>query len=294
MSNTYLRIADTNLRPLAPGDEPAVDAYLNRHWASTMFMRANLRMGGLVDQGHPTQGTYVAMWDGATIEGLAVHYRNGALVLHAARHLGIVVREAVAISQRPVMAIAGPWLQVETAATSTGVVERSRMVGTPQVLMTLDLGKLAVPEAAIRENVRARLATMADLETLLPWRMARDAETHGLPNTPPRRAAVRADMAEQIRVQGLYVAETKRLVAMASYDTWQPDGVQIGGVWVPPALREKGYGAVAVAEAALAAYGHHVPRATLLLEKAHRSTAMSYRALGFTSIGDYGMLSYPA
>jgi len=166
------------------------------------------------------------------------------------------------------------------------------MVGTPQMLMTADLAKLSVPEAVIRENVRGRIATMADIEALLPWRLARERETHGLPDTPARQKAVRADLEEQVRVQGLYVAETNRLVAMASYDVWQPDGVQIGGIWVPPALREKGYGAVAVAEAALAAYGHNVPRATLLIEKAHRAMAQSYRALGFTSMGDYGILSY--
>jgi predicted GNAT family acetyltransferase len=292
MSNTYLRVPEANLRPVMPGDEAAIAAYLERHWASTMLMRANLRMGGLVDQGHPIQGTYVAMWDGGTIESLAVHYGNGALVLHAPRALGLVVREAAAVSRRPVAALTGPWLQVETAATTTGIVERSQLHGTPQVLMTLELAKLGVPEAVIRENVRGRLAAVADIETLLPWRMARDAETYGIADTPATRATARRDMEEQVRVQGLYVAETNRLVAMASYDAWQPDAVQIGGVWVPAPLREKGYGAVAVAEAAHAAHAYGVPRATLVVEKSHRTAMSAYRALGFIGIGDYGMLAY--
>jgi hypothetical protein len=77
--------------------------------------------------------------------------------------------------------------------------------------------------------------------------MMRDTETHGLSDTAARRGVVRADMEEHIRAQGLYVAETRQLVAMCSYNTWAKDGVQIGGIWVPALYREKGYGAVAVA-----------------------------------------------
>jgi predicted GNAT family acetyltransferase len=292
MSNQILRAPEPTLHPVLPGDEHALYRYLDQHWASTMLIRSNLRIGGLVDQGHPTQGTYIAMWDGPTIEGLAVQYGTGALIVHAPRHLGMVAREALAVSGKPLTAIVGPWLQVETIATALGVADRSRLSGTPQVMMTIAIKDTAVPEAVIRENVRGRLAVEADLETLVPWRLARDRETFGLADSPQRRNAVIADMKEQIRVQGLYVAETNRLVAMAGYDVWQREGVQIGGIWVPQALRLKGYGAVAVAEAALGAMGHGVPRAALLVEKAHRSTIASYRHLGFTPVGDYGVLSY--
>jgi predicted GNAT family acetyltransferase len=293
MSNQY-RLQETNVRAVIPGDERALDTYLIRHWATTMFIRSNLRIGGLVDQGHPTQGTYVAAWDeGGAIEALAVHYRTGALIVHAPRHLGAVVHEAAALSGRLVTAIAGPWPQVEMAANASGVAERARLVGSPQTLMTIALKNVGVAEAAIRENIHGRLATKADLEIILPWRMARDLETHGLPDTQARRRVVHADMEEQIRVQGLYVAQTRQLVAMCSYDTWARDGVQIGGIWVPQIFREKGYGAVVVAEAATAALSYGVPRATLLVEKSHNSTMASMRALGFAAFGDYGMLSYP-
>jgi len=292
MSNQILRAPDPKLRTVVPGDEHALYEYLERQWSTSMLIRSNLRIGGLIDQGHPTQGVYAAVWDGPTIEGMAVHYGTGALIVQAPRHLGLVVREAVAASGRPVTAIAGPWLQVEMVATALGVADRTRMSGSPQIMMTVETKNIAVPEAAIRENVRGRLAVEADLETLVPWRLARDRETFGLADTPQRRNAVIADMKEQIRVQGLYVAETNRIVAMASYDVWQREGVLIGGIWVPQALRLKGYGAVVVAEAVLAAMGHGVARAALLVEKAHRSTIPSYRHLGFTPVGDYGVLSY--
>jgi predicted GNAT family acetyltransferase len=293
MSNQY-RLQEPSLRPVMPGDERALDSYFIHHWASTMFVRSNYRVGGLIDQGHPTQGTYVAAWDeGGAIEALAVHYHTGAMIVHAPRHLSPVVHATAARSGRVVTAIAGPWMQVETAATASGVFDRPAMVGTPQTLMTVALKDVGVPEATIRENIRARLATNADLEILLPWRMMRDSETHGLPDTAARRRVVRADMEEHVRAQGLYVAETRQLVAMCSYDTWAKDGVQIGGIWVPALYREKGYGAVAVAAAAADALKHGVPRATLLVEKAHGSTVQACRALGFTSFGEYGMLSYP-
>lgn len=293
MSNQY-RLQEPSLRPVMPGDERALDNFFIHHWPSTMFVRSNYRVGGLIDQGHPTQGAYVAAWDeGGAIEALAVHYNTGAMIVHAPRHLGPLVHETAVWTRRAVTAIAGPWVQVETAATASGVFDRAAMTGSPQTLMTAALKDVGVPEATIRENISARLATMADLEILLPWRMLRDSETHGLPDTAARRRVVRADMEEHIRVQGLYVAETRQLVAMCSYDTWAKDGVQIGGIWVPALYREKGYGAVAVAAAAADALKHGVPRATLLVEKAHGSTVQACRSIGFTAFAEYGMLSYP-
>jgi hypothetical protein len=40
------------------------------------------------------------------------------------------------------------------------------MAGTPQTLLTVALKDVGVPDATIRENIKARLATLADLETL--------------------------------------------------------------------------------------------------------------------------------
>jgi hypothetical protein len=108
MSNQY-RLQEPNLRPVMPGDERALERYFIHHWASTMFIRSNLRVGGLADQGHPTQGTYVAAWDeSGAIEALAVHYHTGAMIVHAPRHLSAVVHATAAQSGRAVTAIAGP------------------------------------------------------------------------------------------------------------------------------------------------------------------------------------------
>ena len=107
---------------MAPSPQAALEIHLVRHWSTSTMMRANLRAGGLSDEGEYSRGTYVAMFDGATILGVAAHYRDDSLMLQAQRGLAQVARGAVGESKAPVERIIGAWTQVNGAAATTGAM----------------------------------------------------------------------------------------------------------------------------------------------------------------------------
>ena len=73
----------TRIRPLGPGDEAALEAFLADHADSSMFLRSNARQAGLADRGAALQGSYVAAFAEAGIVAVAAHYWYGMIILQA-------------------------------------------------------------------------------------------------------------------------------------------------------------------------------------------------------------------
>jgi predicted GNAT family acetyltransferase len=74
-------------------------------------------------------------------------------------------------------------------------------------------------------------------------------------------------------------------VARTGFNAQCPGIVQIGGVYVPPPLRGRGYARTAVALHLAQAASRGVTRATLF--SASDMAARAYRAIGFHQIGDW-------
>jgi hypothetical protein len=285
---------------LGPGDESALEIHLTRHWSTSLLMRANVKAGGLSDEGEYTQGSYAALFDGATILGMAVHYRDGSLMLQAPRGLGQVVRTAIADSGRPVERVVGAWAQVNGAATALGQDPKKPFTGRAETLATADLTKM-VPENMPRKDSRPRLATEADLVTLAPWRASYTIEREGGPLTPPSLeavAAARAALTEEIAAGNLFVAEATqgppKVLAMATCEAWLPDAVQIGAQWTPGPWRDRAYTSVAALGAAVTARNRGVKRAVLLSNKTDVKGQAATRTLGFVAVDEFGALHVPA
>src|ERR1051325_3085990 len=85
-----------------------------------MFLRANARSAGLVDEGEPLQATYAAAIEGGSITGVAAHCWNGMVLVQAPAHAPDVARAAVRHSGRAITGFSGPWSQV-VAARKQGV-----------------------------------------------------------------------------------------------------------------------------------------------------------------------------
>src|SRR5690348_11274502 len=95
-----------------------------------MFLRANARSAGLVDQGEPLQATYVAAvreGEGGAIAGVAAHCWNGIVLVQAPAHAAAVARAAVRLSGRSITGFSGPWSQVVAARAALGLA-RARAV----------------------------------------------------------------------------------------------------------------------------------------------------------------------
>lgn len=278
----------TEIRPLVPGDEGTLDAFLGTHRDSSMFLRANVHRAGLADRGEPLHGSYVAAFDRTGMTAVAAHYWNGMVILQAPVLAGDLARAAVARSGRDLRGLAGPWDQVEAARVAIGA-ERAAVKASREGLYGLDLADLVVPAALATGRCAWRRARADDMELLTEWRVAYAREALGATESPALRAESREEVALIRHAHGDFVLEDQgQPVAFAAYNAQLPDIVQIGGVWTPPALRGRGYGRAVTAAALLAAREAGATRGVLFTDSAPASRA--YEALGFRLIGAYGLV----
>ena len=280
-----------NLRRLTPSDRPAVDAFLERHRASSMFLRANLFYSGIEDGPERFCGLYMGAFDGDALTDAGAHYWNNNIILQAPTVPVELSRALAKESGRPVSGIIGPWAQVKAAEPQLDL-DRSRLGKVvPEYLYTLDLETMAVPESLATGRVTHRPAEERDLTTLVPWRRQYDRITMGYPDQAIDDGRNRDMLAGMIEDERLWVLEEdRRVVAMTGFNANLPDTVQVGGVFTPEEMRGRGHARAVVAGSLLDAKAAGVRDALLFTEMSNTPAQKAYESLGFEHIGDYGMV----
>ena len=176
----------STLRPLTLQDRPALDAFLDRHRASSMFLRANLFHSGIEDGPEPFQGLYMGAFSDDALTDVAAHYWNGNIVLQAPIRPVELALAVARESGRPVNGLLGPWGQVSAVEPELDL-DRTRLGKVvPEYLYRLDLASLAVPESLSSGRVVHRYARDADLATLVRWRRRIRLAHHGIPRPQHR------------------------------------------------------------------------------------------------------------
>lgn len=275
-----------------PGDETALEAFLVQHAPSSMFLRSNLRRAGLEDRGEFYQATYAALWNDGAIVAVAAHAWNGVVVLQAPADDGRVALAAVAASGRAVTGIVGPLRQARAARRALGLDDRPTTMNSVEDLLRLSLSALAVPTPLARGRVRCRPAEERDHALLTEWRIADAQESLGRRATPELGRACRSEIEMLGAERCLFVLEADRLLSCCSFNATLPDKVQVGGVFTPLLLRNKGYARAVVAGALLAARAQGVREAILFTGRDNAAAQAAYRALGFERIGDYALIHF--
>jgi predicted GNAT family acetyltransferase len=77
-------------------------------------------------------------------------------------------------------------------------------------------------------------------------------------------------------------------VSLSSFNTSPPDSVQLGGIYTPPELRNRGFARAAVVGALLVARDRGASRAVLFAE--NPSAIRCYEGVGFRRVGEYGLV----
>ncbi|WP_437817565.1 GNAT family N-acetyltransferase [Sorangium sp. So ce1078] len=283
-----------DLRPLAPGDEAALEAFLVQHVDSSMFLRSNLRAAGLVDEGGPYQATYVAAFEQGRIVAVAAHCWNGLLIVQAPVHTEAVARAAVERSGRARrFGIAGPYEQAARARDALGYPEHSVVGGGREKLFALDLPALRVPAPLASGQVSCRRSAPADIDRLARWRAAYSIELFARTPGPTLDASSREEVARQHEDGNAFVLVAgEEPVSCTFFNARLPDAVQVGGVWTPPELRGRGHARAAVAGSLLSAREEGAARAILFTGAGNRAAIVAYEALGFELVGEYGLLLF--
>ena len=281
------------VRQLVPGDEHRLSDFLETRADSSMFLRSNLRVGGLVDQGRPYDATYVGAIEGGRVTAAAALNWNGMLALQAPYHLGPVLKALEAVASRPIGGLAGPYGQTVEARRLLGRAKAPVRKDSREDLFALPLDQLDVPEHLAGKAWISRRPRQGELDELIAWRLASTIETLAGEDGAEARAEADETIRRLDREAALRVLEVDgRPVSMSSYNARMPDMVQIGGVYTPPDLRGLGFARACVAGSLLAARRNGIARSVLFTPKTNASAQAAYRALGFRVVGEYGLLIF--
>ena len=281
------------IRALGPADVPVLEAFLERHADTSLFLRSNLRSAGIVDRGETFQATYVGAFEGDELTGVAAHGWNGNVIVQAPGWLHAVVRAAVERTGRPVRGIIGPRAQLCAARTALGLDDRPARMDSHDQLFALSLVDLIRPASLDAPGVRCRPSRPDDLDLIARWRVAYSVEILGETDGPNLRAEARSDMERQHEAGSAWLLEQDGTpLAFSAFNARLPDVVQIGGVFTPPEQRARGWARAAVAGSLLAVAASGVRRAILFTGEDNAAARRAYEAIGFRVIGDYGLLLF--
>jgi uncharacterized protein len=275
-------------RQLHSGDEALLEAFLLPRLETSMFLLGNMRASGLEYNGGRYSGDYVAAFEDDRITAVMAHFWNGIVVTQAPTHLDLLWRETLRASGRPLQGLIGPHEQVHALKSTLDLTSVAPQLDQRELLYSLPLEALVVPEALRTGAVTGRRVERRDVDVLARWRVGYEIETLGAEETEQLWAEERA-MAERVVEAGdTWILEAGgQPVATSAFNSRITEAVQVGGVWTPPELRRRGYARCAVAQSLLDARAEGAQKAILFTGENNIPAQKAYTALGFRHIGDY-------
>lgn len=274
------------IREALAEDRAAIEAFLNDRIASSMFLCSNLAAHGIGWSDHP-HSTRVFLWmrsDGiAGIFGLT----RGGFLLAQAPGAPPEAYEAFAraIAGETVIGMTGLSDQVSATLSALGLDKAAFNLNHEEPLCRLSLDRLTDDTEDLRP------ASVEHLGLLTDWFLANAAETGVAATSDSLEDRARTATKPRSRVCLLF--EDKAPVAMAAINAKAHDHVQVGGVFVPPENRNRGFGR-RVTKALLIEARAKGARTAILFSNNDAATR-AYEAIGFRQIATFriALLSAP-
>jgi RimJ/RimL family protein N-acetyltransferase len=263
------------IREAGPGDRKAIEALMMRRIDGAMFPLSNLRAHGLGEGNFASDHDQaIRVWHVGQ-ESLIALTRRGML-------LPLLVGEPDLGNLRGVLAgvtvtgAIGPAASVRPVLAALDLTDHPMLKDEDEPGFALDLADLRVHD---RSGAVLVPATAERRPMLVDWRTAYHGEVLG---TPAAEAPARAAM----EIDGYIARDSHRVlmldgqpVAMTGFNARLPEIVQVGAVYTPPYLRNKGYARLAVALHLAEAREAGTRRAVLFA--ASDAAARAYQAIGF-------------
>jgi uncharacterized protein len=282
------------VRILSAGDEPLLFSFLEKHLESSLFLLSNAEHGGLVDLGEPLQATYAAYFVAGEITAVAAHGWNGNLLAQGDLGLEAAAHLATTRTGRDIRGIVGPLGLVRRARASLGLEAKPVACELEDRLFVLELDRLRVPALLEDPGFSLRPPTQAEvIETVAGWRVAFREEVLGAVRTPELEQQALREMNGWRNAGNCWVlVHQGELVALTGFNARARGIVQVGGVFTPPALRQRGYARAAVAASLLGERERGATRSTLFTDVENVGAIRTYTTLGYEEIGEYGLLLF--
>ncbi|WP_372570910.1 GNAT family N-acetyltransferase [Ruegeria jejuensis] len=266
------------MRRATQADAPAIDRFLAAHIETSMFPLSNLRTHGL-DGSHPRA---ISVWIDLDTGGMLAVTREG-MILPQLPGFREWARLKPLLLDRPLIGCLGETDQVRALLMACGLQDRQMNIDNDEPLMRMNLSDLAEQEGV------GRLVPLAAAprEIIEGWRAAYHREVLGTP-ADQAEAVARRDIESYIGAdthRALFIEDDP--VAMTGFNAICGDVVQVGGVFTPKDLRQRGYAGRALhlhlAEAA------RDGKMRAILFAASEAAAGVYKRAGFRIIGSYSM-----
>jgi GNAT superfamily N-acetyltransferase len=268
----------TQLWRLSPEDAPALQSLLDADPLQNVYLRSELRLGGL------TRG----QWWGVGAPGrLRAAMIGGPLVTPWIPDPDDADRLAEALAHQPVRMVCGPREQAVALHDARRPHVAARERRDPQPFLVLRRGRLAAAPAP-----QVRHGTMADLDRLTVASADMHREEMGVDPMAVDPGGWRSRMGTFIQRGWSWVwTEAGRVVFKAELSAWTQEAVQVQGVYTAPEVRNRGIataGLAAVCRDAL----EQVPACTLYVNHYNAAARTVYARLGFEPVADFATLFY--
>ncbi len=264
-------------------DRPAIEAFLNDHIATSMFPLSNLRRHGMAG-GHDRAVRFWVKWQaGALTDVLTVSeggfvfpncpnapWQEARVVLAGTQITGLLGHGAQVASLRQVLALPDP-----------------AGVDTVEPLYRLPLADLLLPDLT---GFTLGPLSNAPRELVVGWRRTYLEEVFPMPGEDFQMRAEEDIKAYAALDSHRVLYQDGVPVAMTGFNAVLPEAVQIGGVYTPAVLRNRGLARRAVAMHVAEARKNGVRDAVLFA--ASTQAARAYEAIGFTRVGDFSVVLF--
>ena len=264
-------------------DRAAIEAFLSARIATSMFPFSNLRRHGM-QGGHPRAVSFWLRWqDGAICDVLAQSEEGMLFPQCPTRPWGEI---AAVLDGHGVKGILGEASQVADLRAAL------RLPGEPALDTVEPLYQLALPDLRMPDAADMTLHKLeaAPLDVLHQWRRDYCIESLAYATADAGPQAVK-DIESYIAQDSHRVLMRQDVpVAMTGFNASLPETVQIGGVYTPPALRNRGYARTALALHLAEAAQNGVKDAVLFA--ANRAASKAYEAIGFQQMGSFAVAIY--
>lgn len=263
-------------------DRPAIEAFLTRHIATSMFPLSNLRRYGMAG-GHGRAVRFWCRWQAGQLTDVLTVSEEGFVMPNCPT--GPWGDARVVLAGTLVKGFLGDGPQV--AALQQALDLPQAAVDDTEPLYQLPLADLRMPDVS---GFTLGCLTYAPRALVVGWRRAYLSEVLPRPGEDLDAVAVR-------EIEDYAKADSHRLlyrdgvpVAMTGFNAVLPGAVQIGGVYTPPAFRSQGLARHAVALHLAEARDTGVEQANLFA--ASRQAARAYEAVGFRRAGDFAIVNF--
>ncbi|MEL6465600.1 MAG: GNAT family N-acetyltransferase [Pseudomonadota bacterium] len=272
------------LRLAGPADASRIEAFLAGDAETSMFLRSNLAEYGLgpSDAAYATE-MFVDVRGGAVC-GVVGLSNGGYLMAQMPMRCDLTPAQK-RWQGRKVLGMTGAPAQVTQVLTALGLADAVTNLDEVEPLYSLELRNLTGPFDALR-------ATRSDDANMLErWFFDYRQDTGSTGTDAAAWADARARAARALSGPGTRILEDNgEPVAMTTFNAQVADIVQVGGVFVPRALRNRGYGRRVVAAHLAEARALGISRAILFA--ASQAAARAYEAIGFQRIGTYRVVLF--